>query len=619
MKQNRFDHVHLAGDWSPPFLDPGLSLEEVADRTATSMADLGCTAMPLNYLTIPYHPLLYLYPDEVYLFFGAYGASLDMFAESSFSRDIWPRWFLNENLQRLRVMGQAAERHGLTGMLYMCEPRMQHPALFDRHPDWRGPRVDNPGCSKTPVYAVNTDIPEVQDHYRQMLRTVQDAAPGIRDIVLFSQDSGAGFGYAHHLYCGPNGGRLHAKKPFAQRVFDFCAALLHEGRRKQPEFEVSLTTSFTDEEIEHLYAEAPEGIHTAVRGPDSWTGGLEDQWALNQCGPERLGEIGFDTAREERVAAHQGYVEQVKRAGRKIRCLSQAPNDLYFQLTMVPEPWEQLEILQRYEGWGADRIFLRGYLNLSGDVPFDINQAALSRFLGTPDISPEAAVQESLAAWVKEPVVAPLEKALRSVEKAVRFRPHYFTFPEKSFPLFPGPLVPDPDQLTDEEKSYFWNVFHDSLAQIRGPHFWIPAMDRARADYVLQQFETSTFPALAEAYSNFESARQEAGGDAECLACIDRLERHTRVYECLQRTLYHLAQMLVHWRAVDAVKVPAPGEIVGAEIANTRKWIDLLGDAPADWVRVAPFPGALYNISIELPSYLERRIEVMELHRSDRT
>jgi hypothetical protein len=60
-------------------------------------------------------------------------------------------------------------------------------------------------------------------------------------------------------------------------------------------------------------------------------------------------------------------------------CLSPAPNDLYFQLTMVLEPWEQLEILQRYEGWGADRIFLRGYLNLSGDVPFDINQAALSR------------------------------------------------------------------------------------------------------------------------------------------------------------------------------------------------------------------------------------------------
>ena len=83
-------------------------------------------------------------------------------------------------------MGQAAERHGLTGMLYMCEPRMQHPALFDRYPAWRGPRVDNPGCSKTPVYALNTDIPEVRDHYRQMLRAAHEAAPGIRDIVLFS-------------------------------------------------------------------------------------------------------------------------------------------------------------------------------------------------------------------------------------------------------------------------------------------------------------------------------------------------------------------------------------------------------------------------------------------------
>ena len=88
MKQNRFDHVHLAGDWAPPFLDTGLSLDEVADRTAAAMSDLGCTAMPLNYLTVPYHPLLYLFPDEVYLFFGAYGAALDMFAESSYSADI---------------------------------------------------------------------------------------------------------------------------------------------------------------------------------------------------------------------------------------------------------------------------------------------------------------------------------------------------------------------------------------------------------------------------------------------------------------------------------------------------------------------------------------------------
>ena len=617
-KPRRFEHVHLAGDWTPPFLDPGLSLEDVADRTAAAMAGLGCTAMPVNYVTAPYHPLLYLYPDEPYLFFGGYGASLDMFAESTYSRGFWPCWFLNENLQRLRVMGDAAERHGLTGLLYMCEPRMQHPGIFDRHPDWRGPRVDNPGCSKTPVYALNTDVPEVLDHYQQLLRTVHRSAPGIRDIVLFSQDSGAGFGFANHLYAGPNGGRLHARKPFAQRVFEFCGALRDEGRRTQPDFDVTLTTSYSDEELEHLHAEAPEGIHIAVRGQESWVGGLEDQWALNQCGPERLGRIGFDAAREERIANFSVYVAQVQNSGRSVRCMSQAPHDLYFQLTMVPQPWEQLEILQRYEEWGADRIFLRGYLNLSGDVPSDINQAALTRFLGNSDVTPDAAVRATLEEWVDEAAVAPLEQALRNVETAVRFRPHYRTFPEKSFPLFPGPLVPDPDRLSRDERSYYWTVFYDTMASIGGPEFWMPPMDRARAEYVLGQFETSTFPALHTACEYFETARGEASGDTESLRCIQRLEHHTKLYECLQRTLYHLAQMLVHWRAVDGVKVPAPAEIVGAEIANTRDWIELLGDAPADWVRVAPFAGALYNISAELPSYLERRIEVMESHRSHR-
>ena len=232
-------------------------------------------------------------------------------------------------------------------------------------------------------------------------------------------------------------------------------------------------------------------------------------------------------------------------------------------------------------------------------------------------MSPEAAVRESLAAWVKEPVVAPLEKALRHVEEAVRFRPHYCMFPEKSFPLFPGPLVPDPGRLSDEEKSYYWNVFHDTMVQIRGPHYWMPAMDQARADFVLRQFETSTFPALANAYSSFEAARQAAGGDSESRACIERLERHSKMYECLQRTLYHLAQMLVHWRSVDGIAVPSPAEIVEAEMANTRDWIDYLGDEPAGWTRLAPFSGAMYSISIGLPSHLARRIEVMERHRGD--
>lgn len=617
MGHRRFDHVHLVGDWTPPFHDPRLSLEDVADQTASAMKGLGCTAMSLNYLTIPYHPLLYLYPDEVYMFFGAYAPPLDMFAESSYSKDIWPRWFLEENLQRLGVMGQAAERYGLTGMLYLCEPRMQHPALFERHPSWRGPRVDNPNASKTPVYSLNTDVPEVQDHYQQLFRTVHSVAPGIRDLVFFSQDSGAGFGFAHHLYCGPNGGRLHASKPFAQRVFDFCAALRDEGRKKQSGFEVSLTTSFSDEELEHLYAEAPEGIHIAVRGPESWCGGLEDEWALNQCGPERLGEIGFDMAREERIESFRGYVDQVKRAGRNVRCLSQAPNDLYFQLVMVPNPWEPLEILQRYENWGADQIFLRGYLNFSRDVAFDINQASLTRFLGSQGVSPEVAVRESLAEWVREPAVAFLEEALRHVAEAVRFRPHYRTFAEKSSNLFPGPLVPDPGCLSDEEKSYYWNVCHETWEGILGPHFWMPRMDRARAEYIFRQFESATFPGLREAYTHFEGARQAANGDASSLACIDQLERHSRLYECLQHTLYHLAQMLVRWCAVDAVDVPSPPEIVEAEILNTRRWIDLLGDDPGKWVRLAPFPGAIYSPSVALPLYLAQRIEVMEAHQGD--
>jgi hypothetical protein len=581
------------------------------------MKRIGCTAIPVNYIMTPYHPLFHLYPEEVYMFFGAYGASLDMFAATSYNRDLWPQWYLAKNLERLQLMGEAAERHGLTGLLILCEPRMQHPGIFDRHPSWRGPRVDNPNISTTPVYSLNTDIPEVQDHYCRMLRTVLDAAPGIRDIVFFSQDSGAGFSFAEHLYSGPHGGRLYAKKPLVQRVIDFCSVLRDEGRKTQPKFEVSLTTSFSMAERRGIHADDSEGIHLAVHGAESWCGGLEDQWAYAQCGAQRLEEIGFEAAREERVAKFGQTMELARQHGRRPRCMSEAPNDLFFELKVVPNPWEQLEILERYEQWDADSLFLRGYLTSDEENPYDINQEALRRFLSDRDCSATQAVHDSLAAWVREPVIAPLEEALRAVETAVRNRPHYRNFIEREMPLFPGPLVPDPTALTQEEKSYYWTVGHETLQRLHGPMHWVPRLDKPSAGYVLRQFNASTFPSLKISYAAFQDAREKAAGDENSIACIDEIEQYTRMYECLQRTAFHLAQMVVHWLRIEGVDVPDPPAIVEAEIENTEQWRTGLGDNPDKWVRLAPYPGIMYSAHKGLPGHLEERIRLMRRHRGD--
>lgn len=617
MHASRFRHVHLAGDWMPPFLNPDLSLREACERSAAQLKELGCTAMALNYITTPYHPLFYLYPDEVYMFFGNYGAGLEMFAASEYNRNLWPAWYLEENLQRLRLLGEAAERHGLTGLLLLCEPRMQRPEIFDRHPSWRGPRVDNPFISATPVFSLNTDIPEVQDHYRQMLRKVLDTAPCLQNIAIFAQDSGSGFSFAQNLYCGPHGGRLHADKPLAQRVFDFCTTLRDEGRTVQPGFEVAVCSSFTPEEFRELAAGAPDGVHAAVQGPESWCGGLEDQWAWNQCGPQRLDEIGFDAAREERVAGFKEKLDHVRQHGRRPHCMSEAPHDLFFQLRVVPAPWEPLEILDRYDAWDTEAVYLRGYLNFASENPHDINQAALARYLKDPGLSPEEAVRGALADWVVEPVVAPLEQALRDVEAAVRFRPHFKLFFERELTLFPGPLVPDPTSLTAGEKSFYWTVGHETLTRVHDPMYWAPRLDAVGAAYALRQFETATFASLAEARQGFDAAREAAAGDERSLACIDELAHYAEVYACLQRTICHAAMMAVHWRELREVDVPAPAEIVEKEIANTERWIECLGDNPDKWVRLAPHAGGMYSSDRGLPDHLRSRIQLMKDHAQD--
>ena len=225
-----FKKVLMGGEWEPQFWDANLSLEAACDRYAEQAKSFGLTALQVNFIPDPYHPLLFAYPGEVYLYFGNYAASLDMFADSSYSRGIYPPFMMQANLHRLRTLAKAAERHGLGAFLYVGEPRFVHPELLRRYPNWRGPRVDNPAVSMTPLYALDTDRDDVLDHYRQMMRTVTQAAPNLTDLVLFCHDSGAGFSHSYALYAGPNGPFynstfFHRPAKLGQRVVRFCKAL----------------------------------------------------------------------------------------------------------------------------------------------------------------------------------------------------------------------------------------------------------------------------------------------------------------------------------------------------------------------------------------------------------
>ena len=610
-KKRRFAKVKFDGQWAPPFLDPDLSLREACDRFAAKTAALGCTAMDLNILAEPYHaPLAHAYPDEYYVHFGGFGPSFDLFAASEYNAGIFPEFMLETNLRRLRMLSEAAAAHGLTGQFFVCEPKMQHPAIFDRHPSWRGPRVDNPACSQTPLFALDTDLPEVMDHYRQMLAKILDVcACRVEDIMIFTQDSGAGFSYAEHLYAGPNGPQYNRDVDIAQRVLNFCLGLREVGLRYSDVFDVTLCCSFSRAEVERIQRDAPAGVHFAIHSDYAWNGGLEDMWAWNQC-RSRIDEVGFDAARQEREKDYRSYINLLQE-GRKPRCLCLAPHHRYQTINYSPDPWEYLEIIEKLEDWGAEQLLLRGVPTHDEDVVANVNQEALARFLDDPSLSPDQAVQAVVADWIPPEARSPFLKGLRHAAGAMRFFPNYHSHFELSRPCFPGPLVPNPFLITAEERAYYWCHVYDTVEKIKGRCFWIHRLSEEDLKYILNQFEKVTFPKIDRALEAFDAARR-AVDCSEARARIDCQSTAVKAFRFMRTAMWNTARMNAVWQRCQAADSFTASEIVADEIANTQNWLDLLGDNPKKVLLVSHVRGATNGVTMNILDDLRRRIEIME-------
>lgn len=217
-----------------PNLLPFEPTETNVDAFMEGMRNAGVTHVQVNHLPDLMHPEQLAQPDNVYLWFANFGPPLDLFVTSRLNHGLWPEMYLERNRRTLLRFATAARRHGIQPLLYLCEPRFVPERFFQKHPTLRGPRVDNPVCSKTPLFALCTDLPEVRAHYREMMEKIMELVPDLRMVSLFTSDSGSGFDYNPDQYAGPNGAGFNRGIPLVKRVVRFLSLLLEEGRRTQP-------------------------------------------------------------------------------------------------------------------------------------------------------------------------------------------------------------------------------------------------------------------------------------------------------------------------------------------------------------------------------------------------
>ncbi|MCB1124314.1 MAG: hypothetical protein KJT03_22370, partial [Verrucomicrobiae bacterium] len=271
------------------------------------MARLGFTHVEVNGLaaTFPYEQAA---PDELLYRFYTYCAALDQFVYSKLNKGIYPFEYLRANLNKLKQSAQLAEKYGLRAGILSFEPRSVPDQLLARYPMLRGARVDHPLRSFRPRYNLTTAHPVVLDHYSEMLEKILREAPNIDYMVVWSNDSGAGFEYTSSLYVGRNGGGYVIREfkgdddiaeAAANNMIRFMKTLRDAGRQVNPKFFTALRSEMFWVEDPYLRKSIEEGIDLEVnslvaKGFDlgyrhptyEWANDFNFCGIFNQCSPE---------------------------------------------------------------------------------------------------------------------------------------------------------------------------------------------------------------------------------------------------------------------------------------------------------------------------------------------
>ncbi len=595
------------------------------DDFMASLANAGVTHVQINHLPDLMHPEQLNQPDNVYLWFANFGPPLDLFASSTLNRGLYPEMYLERNRRSLVRFSQSAVRHGLKPMLYLCEPRFVPERFFLRHPTLRGPRVDNPNVSKTPLYALCTDLPEVQAHYREMMAAVMEVAPEVSMASIFTSDSGAGFDYNPETYAGSNGAGFNKGIPLAKRAVNFLSILLEEGQRHQPDFTVNLTSGFSPSERARILEQSPPGIVGSVYGLYDWEGGLEEMWGYHQAvwgAPKakwNVRTLDRAAARQDRFDDMKNRFDVAAKGNRSPFLHAELPTTDYPRpLRYTPHPFETIRMVKAIAAIGATRIAAWGVVSPKELVPFDVNAAAMRIVNADIDADPEVVVSRLATECVGAELAPVLVEAWRRCNDAWCERPmwNHAGLPKQALP---GPLVPNLRALEAQETAYYRTIGLEDMERIQGLGAFVPhEADERNRDYVIDElYNRRTLPGLENAWRSLDGAA-DGCSDAAAAALLRDQAEHIRFGWLNQRS---------HANWYEAGRYLAPGneprfqrtmqQIVDDELEVTAELIAMLDGRLDKFMRVYLSDFMTYELGPGFVDHLRCRMEVMRRHRDD--
>ena len=131
-------------------------------------------------------------------------------------------------------------KHGMKGVYFANEPHVLPEAFFTHHPELRGARVDHPNRSRVARFAPCVDEPEVLAMYKESMKLLLARCPEIEIFSFLTSDSGSGFCWSPALYSGQNGNSNCQHRPMSERVVGFMETLRDAAKEVGKHIEVNI-------------------------------------------------------------------------------------------------------------------------------------------------------------------------------------------------------------------------------------------------------------------------------------------------------------------------------------------------------------------------------------------
>lgn len=575
-----------------------LSLEEF-ETYAIQAKEAGFTHVKITY-DIPLSMWQFDTPDDPYPAWYVFRPSLLKIFPPEKLQPYMDMEYAQEIIELFKARMEILQRHDLKGYYRTNEPHVLPENFFKDYPKLRGPRVDQVNRSRTARFSPDVDRPEVLAMYKEAMQSLLETLPDVEVFSFVTTDAGSGLCWSEGLYPGKNGPVFCKHRPMKDRVRGFMHAL-NEGAEAAGE-----------DIVLNMYGIPPR------------------QWM----------EDTFDNPEEIAKGFPDGFsVEGYRNNGERIKW--RRPSDGYAfnpPLLGVPNPLGiadgiMNDLKNAEAGWplGAKFPDVPGL-----DFKFKLQKKLMQ---ASPENSTEMMVtlREFASELAGEDHADDLMTIWESIHNAeehlssLNFGP-VFRMGNVLARWVNRPMVPFPEDLTEEEKSYYRPYLFQAKGEEQANNLIdIQAMRmyEGYGAHLLVQRVTELMR------SDLEQARQAAARLIEGAESESKkeewqlLDKRLAVAESFTRSVDNMVgyQALLELAKNDSTK-PEPNPVLGAknswkrqellriarnEIDNAVQLREILmsTDTPLIETAATPEEESIMVLSPDLPNQLKKKIDIM--------